>query len=36
MDRLIARVGWIVVIAVLVSAFSIFAYNIGAAAGQRG
>jgi murein DD-endopeptidase MepM/ murein hydrolase activator NlpD len=30
----IARIGWIVVIAVLVGAFSIFAYNIGYRAGE--
>jgi murein DD-endopeptidase MepM/ murein hydrolase activator NlpD len=34
MVKLIARVGWIVVIAVLVGAFSIFAYNIGYRAGE--
>ena len=34
MGRLVARLGWIVVIAVLVTAFSIFAYNIGFGAGQ--
>lgn len=34
MGRLIARIGWVVVIAVLVSAFSIFAYNIGFSAGE--
>lgn len=36
MGRLIARTGWVIVIAVLVSAFSIFAYNIGFGAGQQG
>ena len=34
MGRLITRIGWVVVIAVLVGAFSIFAYNIGFRAGQ--
>ena len=34
MGRLISRIGWIVVVAVLVGAFSIFAYNIGYRAGQ--
>lgn len=34
MGRLVARIGWIVVIAVLVIAFSIFAYNIGFRTGQ--
>ncbi|MDP9423298.1 MAG: M23 family metallopeptidase [Pseudomonadota bacterium] len=34
MGRIITRIGWVVVIAVLVSAFSIFAYNIGFSAGQ--
>ena len=34
MLRIVTRIGWIVVIAVLVSAFSIFAYNIGFSAGQ--
>ena len=34
MGRLISRIGWVVVIAVLVGAFSIFAYNIGFRAGQ--
>ena len=34
MGRIITRIGWIVVIAILVSAFSIFAYNIGFRAGQ--
>ena len=29
MGRMIARIGWVVVIAILVGAFSIFAYNIG-------
>ena len=33
MGRIITRIGWIVVITVLVSAFSIFAYNIGFRAG---
>ena len=36
MGRIVTRIGWIVVIAVLVSAFSIFAYNIGYRAGQDG
>ena len=36
MGKLVARIGWVVVIAVLVTAFSIFAYNIGYGAGQRG
>jgi murein DD-endopeptidase MepM/ murein hydrolase activator NlpD len=36
MGKLIARTGWVIVIAVLVSAFSIFAYNIGFGAGQQG
>ena len=34
MGRIVSRVGWIVVIAVLVGAFSIFAYNIGYRAGH--
>jgi murein DD-endopeptidase MepM/ murein hydrolase activator NlpD len=34
MARLVTRIGWIVVIAVLVSALTIFAYNIGFSAGQ--
>jgi murein DD-endopeptidase MepM/ murein hydrolase activator NlpD len=34
MPRLLARIGWVVVIAILVGAFSIFAYNIGFSAGQ--
>lgn len=34
MGRIITRIGWIVVIAVLIGAFSIFAYNIGFRAGQ--
>jgi murein DD-endopeptidase MepM/ murein hydrolase activator NlpD len=34
MLRIATRIGWIVVIAVLVSAFTIFAYNIGFSAGQ--
>jgi murein DD-endopeptidase MepM/ murein hydrolase activator NlpD len=34
MGSLVTRIGWIVVIAVLVSAFSIFAYNIGYGAGD--
>jgi murein DD-endopeptidase MepM/ murein hydrolase activator NlpD len=34
MASMITRIGWIVVIAVLVSAFSIFAYNIGYRAGH--
>ena len=34
MGRIVTRIGWIVVIAVLVGAFSIFAYNIGFSAGQ--
>ena len=34
MGRIITRIGWVVVIAVLVGAFSIFAYNIGFSAGQ--
>lgn len=34
MGRLVNRIGWAVVIAVLVSAFAIFAYNIGFRAGQ--
>lgn len=33
---IVTRIGWIVVLAVLVSAFSIFAYNIGYRAGQDG
>ena len=36
MGKLISRTGWVIVIAVLVSAFSIFAYNIGFGAGQQG
>jgi len=34
MERIVTRIGWIVVIAVLVSAFSLFAYNIGYRAGH--
>lgn len=34
MGRLIARIGWVVVIALLVGAFSIFAYNIAYQTGQ--
>ena len=34
MGRLVARIGWVVVIAVLIGAFSIFAYNIGYGSGQ--
>jgi murein DD-endopeptidase MepM/ murein hydrolase activator NlpD len=34
MGRLVARIGWIVVVAVLAGAFAIFAYNIGFRAGQ--
>ena len=34
MGRLVARIGWVVVIAILVGAFSIFAYNIGYRAGH--
>jgi murein DD-endopeptidase MepM/ murein hydrolase activator NlpD len=34
MGRIVTRLGWVVVIAVLVGAFSIFAYNIGYGAGQ--
>ena len=34
MGRLVARIGWVVVIAVLIGAFSIFAYTIGFSAGQ--
>ena len=34
MGRLLTRIGWVVVIAVLVGAFTIFAYNIGFSAGQ--
>jgi murein DD-endopeptidase MepM/ murein hydrolase activator NlpD len=34
MGRIITRIGWIMVIAVLVGAFSIFAYNIGYRAGH--
>jgi murein DD-endopeptidase MepM/ murein hydrolase activator NlpD len=36
MGRIVARIGWVVVIAVLISAFSIFAYNIGYRAGAGG
>ena len=36
MGRIVSRIGWIVVIAVLVGAFSIFAYNIGFSAGRSG
>ena len=36
MGRIIGRIGWVVVIAVLIGAFSIFAYNIGFSAGQGG
>lgn len=32
--RIVTRIGWIIVIAVLVGAFSIFAYNIGYRAGH--
>ncbi len=31
---IVTRIGWIIVIAVLVGAFSVFAYNIGYSAGQ--
>jgi len=34
MERIVTRIGWIVVIAVLVCAATIFAYNIGIRAGQ--
>jgi len=34
--RIVTRLGWIVSIAVLIGAFSIFAYNIGFRAGQGG
>ncbi len=34
MGRIVTRIGWIVVVAVLVSVFSIFAYNIGFSAGE--
>ena len=34
MPRLVTRIGWVVVIAILVGAFSIFAYNIAFSAGQ--
>jgi len=34
MAQLVTRLGWIVVIAVLIGAFTIFAYNIGYGAGQ--
>ena len=34
MDKLVTRIGWIVVIAVLVGAAAIFAYNIGYGAGR--
>ena len=34
MGKIVTRIGWIVVIAVLIGAFSIFAYNIGFSAGQ--
>ena len=34
MGKLVARIGWVVVIAILVGAFSIFAYNIGYRTGQ--
>jgi murein DD-endopeptidase MepM/ murein hydrolase activator NlpD len=34
MERIVTRLGWIVVIAVLVTAVTIFAYNIGYGAGQ--
>jgi murein DD-endopeptidase MepM/ murein hydrolase activator NlpD len=36
MERIATRLGWIVVIAILVSALTIFAYNIGYGAGQSG
>lgn len=36
MGRWVSRIGWVVVITILVSAFSIFAYNIGFRAGQSG
>jgi murein DD-endopeptidase MepM/ murein hydrolase activator NlpD len=36
MGKLVARIGWVVVIAVLVTVFSIFAYNIGFGVGQSG
>jgi murein DD-endopeptidase MepM/ murein hydrolase activator NlpD len=36
MAKLITRIGWVVVVAVLVGAFSIFTYNIGYRAGQGG
>ena len=34
MGTVVTRIGWIVVIAVLIGAFSIFAYNIGYGSGQ--
>jgi murein DD-endopeptidase MepM/ murein hydrolase activator NlpD len=34
MGKIVTRIGWIIVIAVLVGAFSIFAYNIGYRAGH--
>jgi len=34
MGTFVARIGWVVVIAILIGAFSIFAYNIGFGAGQ--
>ena len=34
MQRIVSRIGWIVVIAVLVCAVTIFAYNIGVGAGR--
>ena len=34
MGTLVTRIGWMVVIAILVGAFGIFAYNIGYGAGQ--
>jgi peptidoglycan LD-endopeptidase LytH len=34
MGRIVSRIGWVIVIAVLVGAFSIFAYNIGYRAGH--
>lgn len=34
MGKLISRIGWVVVITVLIAAFSIFAYNIGYRSGQ--
>jgi murein DD-endopeptidase MepM/ murein hydrolase activator NlpD len=34
MERIVTRLGWILVIAILITAFTIFAYNIGYGAGQ--